>query len=378
MRTTMRATMAAIGLGAALLAGCTNSPLSAGKDFTMTLLAQPQAVVINPAVGINTAQSTILATVLNADSVPQSGLTVYFSTKGGSLTSGKNGVKTNAAGIASDVLTIAAADPPECDVTAASASITATVKITKTTVAVNHPPTAAVAASPHDEQASGKQVIFDGSGSTDPDTGDSITMYKWVITSTNGDTDKTNPIVAEGPGVSGVSFPSDLHSAFTNIQELNVTLLITDDPNAPALFQAGTPISYRSQATIPYAIVAVNCSDNKAPTAVIAGAANQEVFGTPLAFVNFLVDGSLSSDPETAIETYTFNCGNGSLPLPGPVPSKAICKYQVDQIARSYTVTLVVTDQGTGRLVNGSYECAAESPAASIQVTVAPLATPGG
>lgn len=376
MRTTMRATMAAIGLGAALLTGCTDSPLSAGKDFTMTLIAQPQAVVINPEAGINTAQSTILATVLNANSVPQSGLTVYFSTKGGTLTSGKNGVKTNGAGIASDVLTVTSNDPAECDVTAVSASINATVKITKTAVPVNHPPTAAVAASPHDEQASTKQVIFDGSGSTDPDTGDFITMYKWIITSTNPDSDKINPIIAEGPGVSGVSFPSDLHTAFVNIQDLTVTLLVTDDPNAPALFQAGTPISYRAQATIPYSISAVRCSDNKAPTAVIAGAATQQIFGTPLAIVNFGVDGTLSNDPETPIETYTWSCGNGSLPILTGNGSKAVCKYTVDQTPRTYTVTLVVTDQGTGRIVNGSYECAAESPQASIQVTVSPVAAP--
>jgi hypothetical protein len=380
MRTMMRVLPPAMLIVAAAFSlGCEDSPLSAGKDYTMTLIAQPQTVVINPATGIDSAQTSILATVLNKDSVPQQGVTVYFSNKGGTLNSGVSGVKTNASGIASDTLTVTTNDPAEIDVTATSAALTATVKITKSTVAVNRPPTAGIAAVPADEQATGQSVIFDGSASTDPDTGDSITMYKWVITSTNPDPDKTtNPIIAEGPGVSGVSFPSDAHTAFTNLQDLTVTLLITDDPNAPAVFAAHQPVAYRAQQTIPYRIVAVRCSDNTKPTAIISGAATQQIFGFPSQTtpVNFLVDGTLSTDPETAIETYTWNCGNGSIPLPQGNGSKAVCKYYVDQTPRTYTVTLVVTDRGTGSLVNGTYECATESTAASIQVIVSPLATP--
>ena len=131
--------------------------------------------------------------------------------------------------------------------------------------------------------------------------------------------------------------------------------------------------------TLPYQIVAVRCGDNTKPTAVIAGAATQQIFGAPGAIVSFLLDGTLSSDAETPIESYTWNCGNGSIPLPQAPPSKAVCKYTVDQTPRTYTATLVVTDRGTGVVDpnTGSYPCAAESLPASIQVVVSPLAGGG-
>lgn len=377
MRIMMRASIAAALAAVALLTGCEDSPLTAGKDYTMTLVAKPGAVVIDPASGIDSAQASIVATILNANGVPQQNITVVFSNKGGTLASGKSGVKTDSGGIASDTLTVTANDPAESEVTATSASLTQTIKVTRTTVPVNRPPVAGIAASPQTEQAADKQVIFDGTGSTDPDTGDFITMYKWVITSTDPDADKTNPFVAEGPGVSGVSFPSDVTSAFHNIQELNVTLLVTDDPDAPAQFANGQEIAYRAQQTIPYAITAVRCSDNVTPTAVIAGADTQQIFGAAGSTVNFLLDGTLSTDPETPIETYTWNCGNGSIPIPQSNGAKAVCKYFVDQTARTYTATLVVTDRGTGRLVNGLYECAAESVPDTVQVVVSPLAGGG-
>jgi hypothetical protein len=360
--------------GGAFLSSCEDSPLTAGADYTMTLIAQPQAVLVNPAAGIDSGTSTLIATVLNADSVPQSGITVFFSNEGGTLASGANGVKTNGSGVAIDTLTVTADDPATFDVTATSASLTESVTITRTTVATNHPPVAGIIASPDGQQAVGEQVIFDGSGSSDPDEDDIITMYKWIITSTNGDAGEPNPIVAEGPGVSGISFPSDLRDAFENVQNLNVTLMVTDDPAAPETFADGGVVAYRSQTTIPYQIVAVSCDANDAPTAVIAGGSTQQVFGGSGSTQSFQLDGSLSTDPETPIETYTWNCGNGSLPLEGAGPGKAICRYFVDGVPRTYTATLVVTDRGTGTLSGGQYECAKSSTAATVQVVVSPLA----
>jgi len=375
MSTKLRLSIAAAVLASVVgLPGCKDTPLSAGSDYTMTLIAQPSSVLINPEAGIYEGQTTISATILNAESIPQSGITVYFSNAGGTLTPSSGGVKTNSGGVATSTLLITSDDPAEVDVTATSGALTQLVKILKTTVAINQPPTAAIAASPQDEQATGSLVIFDGTGSSDPDATDFITMYKWVITSTNPDTGKPNPIISEGPGVSGVSFPSDVTTAFTNLQDLTVTLLVTDDPNAPALYSGGQVVAYRAQQTIPYRITAVRCDNNTAPTAVIAGATTQQIYGAPTATVNFLANGTLSSDRETAIETYTWNCGNGSNPLPQGTGSTVICKYVVDQTPRTYTLTLVVTDRGTGTLVNGAYECAKASTAASIQVVVTPLA----
>src|SRR5262249_61562498 len=63
-------------------------------------------------------------------------------------------------------------------------------------------------------RSSGGAVVFDGSASTDPDKNDIITMYRWVLTSTNPDAGMPNPFIAEGPGVSGLSFPrSEEHTS---------------------------------------------------------------------------------------------------------------------------------------------------------------------
>ncbi|HEX4823129.1 MAG TPA: hypothetical protein VFV19_02335 [Candidatus Polarisedimenticolaceae bacterium] len=361
---------AALAAAAIVLPGCENSPLSAGKDFKITLIAQPGAVVIDPANNINEGTSTLLATVLDGNSVPQQGITVYFSANGGSLSSGAHGVKTSGAGIATDVLTVGANDPASITVTATSASISGTATVTKTAVAGNRPPSVLIVASPQNTQASGGAVVFDGSGSSDPDTGQFITMYKWVITSTNPDVGKPNPIIAEGPGVSGVSIPNDAITAFQNAQGLTVTLLATDDPTAPATFAAGQPVAYRAQQTINYTIT--GCA-NTAPTAVIAGPATQQIIGGAGSLATVQLDGSLSTDAETPIDTYTWNCGNGSIPQVVP-PARAVCSYLVDGVQRTYTVTLVVTDRGNGQIVNGQYQCVKQSTPATIQLLVTPQA----
>jgi len=383
MRTLMRTSMIAAFLAAlALAVGCEDSPLAPGKDFTMALVASPSTVLIDPAQGIDSAQSSIVATILNASGVPQKGITVFFSNSGGVLASGGAGVVTDSGGNALDVLTVRSVDGAEISVSATSAALTKSVKVAKSTVATNRPPVPLIVPTPRDEQVLGRSVVFDGSNSSDPDTGDFVTMYKWVITSTNHDADKPAIIVVEGPGASGVSFPSDLYTSFVNIQDLTVTLMVTDDKDAPAQFNSVPPIpvAYRSQVTLPYRIVAVRCADNTKPTAVISGAATQQIFGLPGSIVNFLLDGTLSSDPQTPpIESFNWNCGNGSIPFPQAPPSKAVCKYTVDQTPRTYTATLVVTDKGTGVIdpITGTYECAAESLPASVQVVVSPLAGGG-
>ncbi len=365
MRTLMRASMIAAFLAAlAIASGCEDSPVTAGKDFTMGLVATPSTVVIDPPHGINEADATIVATVLNATGAPQTGLTVYFSNTSGVLASGTAGVLTNANGIATDVLTVRSEDTAEITITATSGTLSKTVEVTKATAVVNRPPVAAIVADPASQQASGRAVVFDGSNSSDPDTGDFITNYRWVITSTNPDVGKANPFIVQGAGVSGVSFPSDTVGAFINVQDLTVVLQVTDNRATQA------------QSTIPYKIVAVNCSANTKPTAVIAGAPTQQIFGAPGTIQSFILDGTLSSDPETAIETYTYSCGNGTNPLPQLPPSKAICKYTVDATPRTYTATLVVSDKGTGVIdpATGNYQCAAVSTPASVQVAVTPLA----
>ncbi len=402
MRTMMNISIIAALLGAmAISMGCEESPLTAGSGDTITVVANPGTAVLPPGPPADpanplTKEILIDATVLSAGGVPKVGVAVFFSSNGemrpSSCPAGVpappcTGVTTDSSGRAHDSVLVTQNDLAEVVVTAQSASIVGTVTIPHQTTLVppvDHPPVATIVASPQAEQAKNGSVVFDGTGSNDQDLGDFITMYKWVITSTNPDADKTNPVVAEGPGVSGVSFPSDLFSIpFQNLQELTVTLLVTDDVDAPSVYAAfvadptNPPVAYRAQQTIPYRIVAVRCSDNAEPTAVIAGAATQQIFGLPGQTVNFLADGTLSSDPETPLQSYTWNCGNGSIPIPQGNGSKVVCKYLVDQTPRTYPVTLVVTDQGTGAIVGGQYECSAASLPASIQVVVSPLAGGG-
>jgi hypothetical protein len=238
----------------------------------------------------------------------------------------------------------------------------------------NQPPEAAIVASPPGEQGSFRSVVFDGTGSRDPDPGDFITMYRWAVISTNPDFGHPNPVIVEGAAASSVSFPSDTLAAFQNVQDLIVTLSVTDDPQAPAQVAAGQPVAYRSQATIRYSIVPIICSTNTAPTAVLSGPPIQSVFGFPQSLVSFVLDGSLSSDTETPIDVYNFNCGNGTTPPSSTSPAKAVCRYLVDAVPHTFTATLRVVDRGTGQIVNGSYECSKDSSPVSIQVVVSPLA----
>ena len=349
MRTMMRTlTIVAFVAALALAVGCEDTPLTAGKDFTMTLVAKPATVFIDPAQGVNTANTSIVASVLDSTGVPQKGITVFFSNTGGVLASGNAGVTTDSGGIAADVLTVRVQDAAEISVTATSATLAQTVKVTKTTVATNHPPVAKIVASPSFEQAIGLTVVFDGSTSSDPDAGDGVAGYSWVITS---DDPTQSPISKTGATISLPGFP--------NAQTLTVVLNIIDYSNFPAT------------ASMTYFIKAVrSCTDNTPPTAVIAGAATQTKFGLVGSTVHFLLDGTLSSDFENAIQTYTWTCGNGAIGN----ASTVTCDYLVGSASQTYTATLVVKDQGFGL---PGLECQQVSAPASVQVVVSPTTLSG-
>ena len=135
MWTLMRASMTAAFLAALVFAvGCEDTPITVGKDSTMTLVASPSTVLIDPAQGIDSAQSSIVATILNASGVPQKGITVFFSNSGGVLASGGAGVVTNSGGNALDVLTVRSVDGAEISVSATSAALTKSVKVAKMSV----------------------------------------------------------------------------------------------------------------------------------------------------------------------------------------------------------------------------------------------------
>ena len=151
MRTMMRAWMIAVFLAAlAIASGCEDSPVTAGKDFKLILLANPTTVRVNPSNPGTPPTSALVATIVSDKGVPQKGFVVFFTSNGGDLASNTQGVTTDTDGNARDTLTVGAQDPAEISVTATSTTLTQTVKVTKTTVdpcAANAAPTAAFTAS---------------------------------------------------------------------------------------------------------------------------------------------------------------------------------------------------------------------------------------
>jgi len=353
MRTTTRLTLGAAFLAVlAAAVGCEDTALTPGADFTMSLVARPSAVLIDAT--HPQGQASIVATVFSDTGVPQSGITVLFSSTGGALSSGNGGVKTDSDGNAIDTLTIDSNSPAEVSVTATSAALTQTVKVTKTTTPVNHAPVATIVASPAVEQAVHKLVVFDGTTSSDADAGDFIASYDWVVISSAPDSGGPSVIVNHAT-TSSISF-----QGFLGPQTLTVNLIVSDH------FGLASPPVQKI-----YAIKEQLCSDNVKPTAVIAGAATQTVFGTPGEPVTVTLDGSLSTDPEGPIETYTWTCGNGAGPVvpTGGDGSVVTCDYVVETASHTYTPTLVVTDQGFGP---PALNCQQLSTSVSIQVVVAP------
>jgi hypothetical protein len=344
MRTLLKLSMIAAFVAAlALATGCEDSPLAPGADSTMTVVANPSTLVFRPADA--TLQATISAVVLSSTGAPEQGVTVLFSTTSGNLSSAGSGVTTNGSGTATVTLTVPRDGPAEVTVTATAAALVETVKVTKTTSSTNHPPVAKIVVSPAFEQAVNLAIVLDGTSSTDPDTGDSISSYDWTITST----DPTQPAIAK-TGAS-VSIPG-----FANPQTLTIVLDVKDTSNLPAT----TSIAYFIKATR-------SCSDNTAPTAVIAGAATQTRTGAVASTVHFVLDGSLSTDTQNAIQTYTWNCGNGVAPV--GTGASVTCDYVVETTNHTYTATLVVKDQGFGL---PGLECQQSSAPASVQVTIGP------
>lgn len=188
MRTMMRATMVAAFLaGLALATGCEDTPLLAGKDFKMTLVAEEDPAAAEPT-------WNIIASVVNDTNVAQSGITVFFSTtNGGSLLHGSQGVSTHSDGRAVDVLTLLPGAPTSITVTATSAALTKTVTITTTGAGIcdiNTPPTAVIVPSgtqtlPAGVTGTAHDLLLDGTQSTDLQTLGANLHFLWDCQGSN-------------------------------------------------------------------------------------------------------------------------------------------------------------------------------------------------
>jgi hypothetical protein len=185
MRTLMKATMAAAFLAAlALATGCEDTPLFAGKDFKMTLVAENQDAVT----------WDVVATVVNDANEPQPGITVAFSSSsGGTLLHGSSGVSTHSDGRAIDVLTVQEGAPASITVTATSAALTKTVTITTSAGGVcniNSPPDAAILPSgtqtlPDGVMGASHDLVLDGTTSFDLQTPSENLHYLWDCQGSN-------------------------------------------------------------------------------------------------------------------------------------------------------------------------------------------------
>ncbi len=349
-----------------LLGGCEDTGLVASPDGFLTLSVSPSQIHIDP----NTQSprpedlrfvqtASVRAVLFDAENLPQEGVRVDFFTEGGGQVYTQKDVDPNtgavtlvthgltaADGSVTATLEVTDLDAGEVTVVAASGLVSADFTVTVNVVGINELPRAIVTIVPREEGQVGEIVTFDGSGSLDPDG--NITCFQWQILSDNPDPGRPNPFITQGPAASG------LQLTFTQEQTLGVALFVSDDPRLldvdPATGLAPCdPMAPPVSATFfsPFAFFTnyeIRCR-NTAPTAVIAGPDTITQTGSPSTLTSVTLDGTLSSDPETKIDRWVWNCGNGLAPTAvAPDGSIVICRYRPGE----YVATLEVVDQGTG------------------------------
>jgi hypothetical protein len=138
--------------------------------------------------------------------------------------------------------------------------------------------------------------------------------------------------------------------------------------------RAGDPdsitVTARSGSVTQTTTITVNCPDNEPPVAVITvTSGSTSLSGAAGVPVSIGLSGTSSTDVETAIASYAWDCGNGTT----GAGSTITCSYTVlDSIqdpdgVQTYTATLTVTDEGTGTV---PFTCQATSLPASLTITV--------
>lgn len=388
--------------GAVLLAGCESSPLSAPRDGSIALRASPREMSVDfnaspsdeelrlqALLGVDDRLvfTDAVAQVVDSEGAPVSDVAVTFTSQRPTIVldaeereiTDAPTVRTNLQGVAKAKL-VFAVSPSSAGTFKAFASSGALRDDEDLVVRIgpaNRNPEAEIVAVPalpadpqEGAQAVGRPVSFQGTASKDPD-GDPITMWRWTLQSTNPDPGRPSPEVLEGPALSG------FERIFSNAQRLTVELEVTDDPRAPELFAEGRPVAYSPVTDViaDYAIVSVFCRENSAPTAVIAGTETQQVRDVVGRTVTVRLDGTLSSDRETALDDYMWVCGSGQPAIEIGNGAKADCKYTVESTSRSYVASLQVRDRGTGLPDpgTGTFPCAKLSEADTVTIVVSPL-----
>jgi hypothetical protein len=162
----------------AIASGCEDSPVTAGKDDQMFLVALPPTVHVNPDDPTGPMTSSIVATVVNATGTPKEGLLVFFSSSGGELESSSQPVATDSNGNAYNTLTLLPGGPGDINVIATSTSLTENVTVTNGACESNVAPTAAFTLGEQVSNADGTKSVELTSTSTDAGTG-VIKGYDW-------------------------------------------------------------------------------------------------------------------------------------------------------------------------------------------------------
>jgi hypothetical protein len=333
-------------------------------DETIAMCADPPVSPCRGFVGEQRYIRTALgAQLFNGDGVPQQGITIRFVPDGGSVDPQTQ--VTDGSGRAQTLLTVVDNDREETvTVTAQSGVVDEALELRKIPFELNEAPVAQINPVPIQNGLAGESVVFDGSNSSDPDG--TITMYRWTISSSDPDPGKPETEIIEEPGALSVQRIYELP------QRLTVTLEVTDNPSAPDLLAQGQPITYDDLSSISYEITC----NNPPPTAVIGGSETIDLILPPGNTQSIWLDGTLSFDGQTAIDKWVWGCGSEFPALPQDGAGSIVtCKYRGQSEERVYTVTLDVTDRGTGEIdpATGTWECQGRSEEPDrVVVTVRP------
>lgn len=343
MRSSKR-TLSAMGIGILMvvLGSCDKSDPTASADATIVVTASPSTVRFTSA---STATSRIDATVLDKDGRPVPGVAARFSTNSGSLRSNGTPIRTDANGLASDVLTLAVNDD-DATVTARSGNKEKTVTVM--VGAENQRPVAKITVTPIRAKV-GQTVSFDGTTSTDADGNQTISSWHWTLISALPDgSSSTDTSHTEE------SFPK----AFSSPRTVTVLLKVTDDQGLDSL---------TATASAPLVVVA----NFGRPSAVLSPSSSfTGSVGIPIN-----LSGAASRDDPLdiggTIVRYDWNMGDGSGEVSTTTPSFTYTYLS----AGTYTIRLTVWDNGDGAncLPAPSYLCeGSDFGTTSVVVTVNP------
>ncbi|HXV77196.1 MAG TPA: hypothetical protein VD788_12840 [Candidatus Polarisedimenticolaceae bacterium] len=345
-----------VGAAIVFIAGCEDTDVTAPQDSTITVVASPAAITINQETGQTRGSTTIIAQLLSASGIPQSGVPLFFTSTGGLMGSVDNqcsagncvmtgesctldgdcraisptSIETDSNGIATDILTLRLAeDPASVDVTVQS-----TVSATTVSVATNVSagPQAQISASPTNGARTGQPITFTAA----TQSGVVITCYEWTIASSlSGVPDelifRTTPTLAKRYG--------DTYSRSAE-QDLQVRLRVSGQTGACG---ASLPFS-QFEDSITYLIRCdfTDPSVDAGPNITRSLANDQNVDGDVVVALT-----ATAFDEEDAELTYQWDCMTGASPPPG---ATAECKYNTEG---TFAPRVRVTNR-CGRFVEGN------------------------